>query len=178
MHPHFDILPAAGGFPALYSRLVDGRVSPASVVLGGGPHGGADDDDVDPTASARLLLDLDTLDATCHPYAQRAASAVVASMSFLTTFASATPTRRARLLDGSSSRGPFSFWRRVPIVPEAREVDTSRHLFGFRHPDDFRAALSVRRPPPHAVRRWGRCPRLLHPVLRRAAPFDFRGRRH
>ena len=45
--------------------------------------------------------------------------------------------------NGSSSRGPFSFWRRVPVVPDAADVATPRHLFGFRHPDDFRAALSV-----------------------------------
>ena len=46
------LLPADARFPRIYSRLDDGRLSPASVVLGGAP----DDDDDDGPASAHILL--------------------------------------------------------------------------------------------------------------------------
>ena len=74
------------------------------------------------------------------PKCQKAASAVVASRAFLRLLHSphTTPTGRARLLDSSTSRGPFSFWRRLP--------DTDPHLphkpfFAFPNPEHFPVAL-------------------------------------
>lgn len=75
------------------------------------------------------------------PTRPRAASAVVASHAFLSLY-SAPPTTaagRARLLDGSCSRGPFSFWRRVP-VPAPDPTDPP--LFAFAHPDAYWTALA------------------------------------
>ena len=97
------------------------------------------------------LFDLDCLDAACHPHAQRAASAVVASRAFLTLFHSdsTTATGRARMLDGSVSRGPFSFWRRVPdpdpsiLAPAPDQPASHTPFFAFTDPSHFPAALAM-----------------------------------
>ena len=85
---------------------------------------------------------------TCHPYAQRAASAVVSSLEFLALHDTSTRIGRARLLDGSVGRGPFSFWRRVPTTatPDrdpASTVYSSDPLFAFSHSSDFTTALAI-----------------------------------
>ena len=136
---HADLLPADACFPDLHSRLDDGRLSPATAPLGQGAAGQFDDD---PADSPAYLFDLDCLDVACHPHAQRAASAVVASLGFLSLYnrPTTTPTGRARMLDGSISRGPFSFWRRVP--------DLNAHLphdpfFAFTNPEHFPVALAL-----------------------------------
>ena len=142
MRPDYaEILPLDSRFPDVHSRLIDGRVSPASVPLG---QGFAPDlDDHDGGDSPSLLYDLDSCDVACHVHAQRASSAVVASHEFLSLFddLSTTPTGRARLLDGSVSRGPFSFWRRVPVdtPPEGTTVP----LFTFSEPHAFPVALAI-----------------------------------
>ena len=123
-----DLLPDAVPLPAVHSLLTDGRLSPATAPLGGP---GAADDDVEHDLGG-MLYDLDACDATCHPYAQRAASAVVTSRAFLALYRSATAPGRARLLDGSSARGLFSFWRRVPAL--------ARHA---RHPSVPSAAAAA-----------------------------------
>ena len=136
---HTDLLPAEARFPAVHSRLDDGRLSPATIPLG---QVAADHFDDDLTDSPLFLFDLDCLDVACHPHAQRAASAVVASYGFLSLYShlTTTPTGRARMLDGSVSRGPFSFWRRLP--------DTDPHLphspfFAFTNPEHFPVALAI-----------------------------------
>ena len=136
---HADLLPADARFPDLHSRLDDGRLSPATAPLGQGAAGQFDDD---PADSPAYLFDLDCLDVACHPHAQRAASAVVASLGFLSLYnrPTTTPTGRARMLDGSVSRGPFSFWRRIP--------DLNAHLphnpfFAFTNPEHFPVALAL-----------------------------------
>jgi hypothetical protein len=61
-HADLDtLLPADARFPRIHSRLTDGRLSPASVVLGGAP---GDDDDDDDRPAAHLLFDLDDLPRT------------------------------------------------------------------------------------------------------------------
>ena len=109
---HITLLPPDARFPSIHSRLTDGRLSPATAPLGQTPNGPSDE----PEDSPAFLFDLDSLDAACHPHAQRAASAVVVSHTFLTLYHhhSTTPTGRAHMLDDSISRGPFSFWRRLP----------------------------------------------------------------
>ena len=65
------------------------------------------------------------------------------SASFLALYShpTTTATGRARLLDGSSARGPHSFWRRVP-VETPREV-SSVPFFSFPEPAAFPIALAV-----------------------------------
>ena len=77
MNPnHTALLPCDARFPTMHSRLTDGRLSPATARLGQAPNGVFDDE---PDDSPALLFDLDSCDTACHPHAQRAASAVVAS---------------------------------------------------------------------------------------------------
>ena len=68
-------------------------------------------------------------------------TAAVASLEFLSLYDSATPTGRARLLDSSASRGPSSFWRRVPIT----QPPWAEHRPFFALPDaaSFPVALAV-----------------------------------
>ena len=146
------LLPTSARFPDLYSPLTDGRTSPATVPLGqpAAPL------DLDADTSPSSLVSLDLLDEACHPHAQRAASAVVSSMEFLALYDSASPAGRARLLDGSVERGPFSFWRRVPtdarpLAPTPTSEDAHpaplppqpSSLFAFHDPADFATALAV-----------------------------------
>ena len=133
--PNRDLLPINSQFPQLHSRLDDGRLSPASVPLGAVAIRGLDDSADDPS----FIYDLDSLDATCHPHAQRAASAVVVSRAFLVLLndPDTTPTGRARLLDGSNAKGPFTWLRRLPDVP----CDTP--FFAFQIPDHFPVALAL-----------------------------------
>ena len=68
---------------------------------------------------------------------------MAASQAFLALYddVSTTDTGRARLLDGSVSRGPFGFWRRVPVdsPPElSREP-----FFMFTDPDVFPVTLAI-----------------------------------
>ena len=79
----------------------------------------------------------------CDPHAARSASAVIASAEFLSVYdsESTTTTGRARLLDGSVSRGPFSFWRRVPVLTDAH--DSRMPLFAMPDPDTFPTALAI-----------------------------------
>ena len=64
-----------------------------------------------------MLYDLATLDTTTHPHASRAVSAIVDAHEFLDLYQHADPVGRARLLDGSTPRGPSSWLRRVPRAP-------------------------------------------------------------
>ena len=87
---------------------------------------------------------VDACDAACHLHASRTASAVVASHDFLVLYDSplTTPTGRARLLDGSSTPGPFSFWRRVPLASPPQGARAT--LFSFvEEPAAFPAALAI-----------------------------------
>ena len=138
LHPDQDLLPINSHFPQLHSRLDDGRLSPATVPLGGAPRQDTDDS----LDSPSFLYDLDSLDSTCHPHAQRAASAVVESHAFFSLLDDqrTTPTGRARLLDGSNARGPFSWLRRLPI-PTSDANDTP--FFAFENPDHFPIALAL-----------------------------------
>ena len=128
-------VPASSHFPELHSRLDDGRLSPATVPLGAAAHRDLDDSHDSPS----FIYDLDSLDATCHPNAQRAASAVVASRAFLALLndPATTPTGRARLLDGSAAKGPFTWLRRLPI-PSSDPCDTP--FFAFQVPQHFPVA--------------------------------------
>ncbi len=134
-----SLLPADARFPELHTGLDDGGFSAATVPLGH-TAGGLASDDADDSPS--LLFDLDCLDVACHPHAQRAASAVVASRSFLALYHSrdTTPTGRARLLDGSVSRGPFSFWRRLPDTDPSLPHEP---FFAFADPEHFPIALAL-----------------------------------
>ena len=72
-------------------------------------------------------------------------------MQFLALYDSAgtSPTGRARLLDGSVARGPFSFWRRVPA--DGPPSDTRLPFFSFPSAPAFTAALAydlLLSPPP------------------------------
>ena len=139
LHPSFALLPEDAHFPTdIHSNLIDGRLSPATCPLGLGP---AQDNLDDSPDSPDLLYDLDSLDKACHPHAQRAASAVVMSREFLSLYSSSTPIGRARLLDGSVTRGPFSFWRRIPIRPEASASEQPH--FAFSDPADYPIALAL-----------------------------------
>ncbi len=50
------------------------------------------------------------------------------------------PTGRARLLDGSNARGPFSWLRRLPI-PTSDADETP--FFAFENPNHFPIALAL-----------------------------------
>ena len=125
-------------------RLDDGRLSPASVPLGAAAIRDLDDSFYSPS----FIYDLDSLDTTCHPHAQRAASAVggIVSRAFLVLLndPATTPTGRARLLDGSKlCQGPLhlaSAPRRLP-VPSGDPCDTP--FFAFQIPDHFPVALAL-----------------------------------
>ena len=130
------LLPSSAPLPDLYSALTDGRASPVTAPLGAGG------DDLDGSAPSPLLLtDLDYFDETCHPHAQRAASAVVSSLAFLSLYDASSPRGRARLLDGSVARGPFSFWRRVPVAHLL--PDATAPLFAFQPSAAFATALAL-----------------------------------
>jgi hypothetical protein len=133
-----DLLPVDSQFPQLHSHLDDGRLSPATVPLGAADHNDFDASHDSPS----FIYDLDCLDATCHPNAQRAASAVVASRAFLTLLndPTTTPTGRARLLDGSVPKGPSTWLRRIPI-PSNDALHTP--LFAFQVPQHFPIALAL-----------------------------------
>jgi len=136
--PNHDLLPDSSRFPQLHSHLDDGRLSPATVPLGAAGH-----DDLDGSNdSPSFIYDLDGLDATCHPHAQGAASAVVASHAFLRLFndPSTTATGRARLLDGSVPKGPSTWLRRIP-TPSHDALRTP--LFAFQVPQHFPIALAI-----------------------------------
>ena len=114
------------------------RLSP----LGGAPRLDFDDSFDSPS----FIFDLDSFDSACHPHAHRAASAVVESFAFLSLYDDlhTTPTGRARLLDGSNSRGPFggpfSWLRRLPI-PTLDACETP--FFAFTNPEHFPIALAL-----------------------------------
>ena len=128
--------------PAISGHLQVGRASPATVPLGNQ----AQPDDDDDSDRVDVLYDLDSADFTCHSSAQRAASAVVSSARFLALYSSdaTSAAGRARMLDGSVPRGPFSFWRRVPAeaVPEGTSDPSSFFSFAA-DPHAFSAALAV-----------------------------------
>ena len=134
--PNRDLLPINSQFPQLHSRLDDGRLSPASVPLGAAAIRDLDDSFDSPSF---IYEHLDSLDTTCHPHAQRAASVVVVSRAFLVLLndPATTPTGRARPLDGSNAKGPFTWLRRLPDVP----CDTP--FFAFQIPDHFPVALAL-----------------------------------
>ena len=138
--PQYDsLLPSDARLPDVHTRLDDGRLSPATLPLGQGVAATPFDDTSD---TPDRLYDLDCLDTACHPHAQRAASAVVASHAFMTLYRSATTTStgRARMMDASAGRGPFGFWRRVPDVdPSLPETP----LFAFPDPHAFPTALAI-----------------------------------
>jgi hypothetical protein len=136
--PNHDLLPDGSRFPQLHSHLEDGRLSPATVPLGAARHDDLDDSHDSPS----FIYDLDGLDATCHPHAQGAASAVVASHAFLRLFndPTTTATGRARLLDGSVPKGPSTWLRRLPIP----SIDALRTpFFAFQDPRHFPIALAI-----------------------------------
>ncbi len=140
------LLPSDARFPEMYSRFDDGRLSAATVPLGQFAAHSLDEAVAD---SPARLFDLDCLDVACHPHAQRAASAVVASRAFLSLYHSPTTTStgRARLLDGSVARGPFSFWRRLPDPDPSLPYEP---FFAFTDPEHFPVALAfdlLLRPP-------------------------------
>ena len=137
-HDHASLLPTEAHFPELHSRLDHGRFSPATIPLGHAAPAGLDDDAV--PSGPSILPDLDCADVTCHPHAHRAASAVVASLAFLALYDASRPAGRARLLDGSTARGPFSFWRRIP-VPSSSTTDPP--LFAFSDSAEFSVALAL-----------------------------------
>ena len=142
LHPHLGQLPPHFRLPSVYSHLTDGRLSPATVPLGGGGGGPPGPiGDQPPPPSATLLYSLDDLDSVSHVHAHRASSATVSALEFLRLYSSASPAGRARLLDGSAGAGPTSWRHRVP-VPDSP--------FIFHHPDDHASALawdSLVRPP-------------------------------
>ena len=135
-HDSSSLLPADSQFPELHSRFTEGRLSPATVPLGGIHAVGLDDDSDEPS----VLFDLDCADATCHPHAHRAASAVVASYAFLALYDASLARGRARLLDGSIARGPFSLWRRIPVPSSS---DARESFFAFSDASDFPVALAI-----------------------------------
>ena len=137
-HDHASLLPPNSDFPTIHSRFTDGRLSPATAPLGQAPAVALDDDADSPS----ILHDLDCADVTCHPHAHRAASAVVASLAFLALYDASRPAGRARLLDGSIARGPFSFWRRIP-VPSPSPSPTAPPLFAFTDASEFSVALAI-----------------------------------
>ena len=65
---------------------------------------------------------------------------MVASLAFLALYDASRPAGRARLLDGSTARGPFSFWRRIP-VPSSSTTDPP--LFAFLDSAEFSVALAL-----------------------------------
>ena len=93
------------------------------------------------SSSCSLVLTHVTLLATHRRHAQRAASAVVASLEFLSLHRSSTPQGRARLMDGSVLRGPFSFWRRVPVAFSPSPGQPP--IMAFGHADDFASQLAL-----------------------------------
>ena len=133
-HAHVDMLPTGFHLPVIHTALVDGR-SPAAP-----PSGGDDDDDDDEETHPSMLYDLDTLDSTTHPHASRAISAIVDAHEFLDLYQHADPVGRARLLDGSTPRGPSSWLRRVPRAPAYSD---GRGIFEFHHPTDYPIALAT-----------------------------------
>ena len=120
--PNRDLLPINSQFPQLHSRLDDGRLSPASVPLGAAAIRDLDDSFDSPS----FIYDLDSLDATCHPHAQRAASAVVVSRAFLVLLndPATTPTRAVPVFSmeampraPSPGSGASLFPLAIPAIP-------------------------------------------------------------
>ena len=145
--PH--LLPSAAQLPALHDHLLDGRFSPATVPLGSDAGSDAGGDDGAPVPSALALFHPDIFDSVCHTHAQRAASAVIASMMFTSLYDSSDLAGRARLLDGSTPRGPFTLWHRVPVAPAVTEqghivpLSTAQPFFAFEEPSHFPVALAL-----------------------------------
>lgn len=146
MHPHSSLLPRHAQLPSLYSMLIDGRLSPATDVLGGGAPAAPAAPRPRPTRS--VLYDLDAIETTAHPHAHRATTAVVVSASFLGQLHAATPTGRARLVDGAARPGPGSWLRRVPasdaLTLEGREFATALALDLLIMPPQFLDARRCR----------------------------------
>ena len=128
------MLPTGFHLPVIHTALVDGR-SPAAA-----PPDDDDDDDDDKETHPTMLYDLATLDTTTHPHASRAVSAIVDAHEFLDLYQHADPVDRARLLDGSTPRGPSSWLRRVPRAPAFSD---GRDIFEFHHPTDYPIALAT-----------------------------------
>ena len=129
------MLPTGFHLPVIHTALVDGR-SPAAAP----PGDDDDDDDDDEGTHPTMLYDLATLDTTTHPHASRAVSAIVDAHEFLDLYQHADPVDRARLLDGSTPRGPSSWLRRVPRAPAFSD---GRDIFEFHHPTDYPIALAT-----------------------------------
>ena len=68
---------------------------------------------------------------------------MVLSCEFLSLYSSSTPRGRARLLDGSVARGPFSFWRRLPIPLTSDSLASDLPHFAFSDPADYPIALAL-----------------------------------
>ena len=139
-----DLLPADAGFPEMHSHLTDGRFSPATAPLGAAAAPGIDDDDN--SSSPAYICSPDSFDSACHHTLSKSSSAVVASLEFLSLYDASTAAGRARLLDGSVARGPFSHWRRVPTLAPAELTwvgEASEPIFAFSDPDDFSRALAL-----------------------------------
>ena len=136
-HEHVAMLPTGYVLPDIHTALIDG--SSQDTV-------GFDDDAAEADADAsgqpqpHMLYDLDTLDSTTHPHASRAVSAIVDAQEFLDLYQHADATGRARLLDGSTPRGPSSWLRRIPSAPA---YSTARGTFEFHHPADYPIALAT-----------------------------------
>ena len=65
---------------------------------------------------------------------------IVDAHEFLDLYQHADPVGRARLLDGSTPRGPSSWLRRVPRAPAFSD---GRGIFEFHHPTDYPIALAT-----------------------------------
>ena len=136
-HPHVTMLPIGYSLPVLHTALVDGSSEDSEHL---------DDDSAEADADARgppqpsMLYDLDTLDSTTHPHAARAISAIVDAEEFLDLYQHADAAGQARLLDGSTPRGPSSWLRRIPRAPA---FSASRGIFEFQHPADYPIALAT-----------------------------------
>ena len=66
---------------------------------------------------------------------------MVASIAYLSLYDSATPTGRARLLDGSARPGPHAWLRRVPAPAPPGAMRSP--FFAFLRPSDFPVALAL-----------------------------------
>ena len=132
-HPSRHLLPSSCPAPVLHTPILDGPVQQPATSPPRRP-------------TVPILYPPSSFDSGALPHALQASIAALVSRDFLHLYASATPTGRARMLDGSSPSGPAAWLQRVPHPPDGasgRPPDMPPSPFAFFQPLDYAAALAL-----------------------------------